>query len=87
MVEKIALKERMTIPRQEMPTQDAMVRSTNFQEVPYGLTEEQALIEAARCLECKKQPCVDGCPVEVDIPGFINLIMEKEYSAMSLPHR
>ena len=74
-------KERMQIPRQKMPEQDPKERSKNFKEVPFGLTEEQALIEAERCLDCPKVPCVKGCPVEVDIPGFIMLIREKDYAA------
>lgn len=81
MVEKLKPKERMKIPRQQMPEQDPDIRRKNFKEVPKGLTEEQALIEAARCLDCPKQPCVAGCPVEVDIPGFINLVLEKDYAA------
>jgi len=74
-------KERMQIPRQKMPEQDPKERSKNFKEVPFGLTEEQALIEAERCLDCPKVPCVKGCPVEVDIPGFIMLIRKKDYAA------
>ncbi|MCP4703616.1 MAG: NADPH-dependent glutamate synthase [candidate division Zixibacteria bacterium] len=66
-------KERMKIPRQKMPEQDPEVRNKNFQEVPYGLPEDIARLEAARCLECKKPKCVKGCPVEVDIPGFLAL--------------
>ncbi len=81
MPEKLEKKERMKIPRAEMPTQDPQERRHNFREVPFGLTEEQALIEASRCLECKKRPCVAGCPVEVDIPGFIDLILQKDYAA------
>lgn len=81
MTEKIEKKERMKIPRAEMPAQKPEDRVQNFNEVPFGLTEDQALSEAARCLECKKAPCIDGCPVEVDIPGFINLILQKDYAA------
>ncbi len=81
MVEKIVKKERMKIQRQVMPEQEPKVRAKNFKEVPYGLTEEQALVEAARCIECKKQPCIAGCPVEVDIPAFIDLILQKDYAA------
>lgn len=80
-VEKPPLKERMLIPRQVMTAQDPVERAKNFREVPFGLTEKQALIEAARCLDCKKQPCVAGCPVEVDIPAFIDLILQKDYAA------
>ncbi len=81
MAERLEKKLRMKIPRQQMPEQDPGERVKNFQEVPRGFTEEQALEEATRCLECKKEPCVKGCPVEVDIVGFINLILEKDYAA------
>jgi len=80
-VKKLDKKERMKIERQKMPQQEPQVRVKNFNEVPFGLSEEQALIEAARCLECKNQPCVAGCPVEVDIPAFIDLILQKDYAA------
>jgi glutamate synthase (NADPH/NADH) small chain len=63
--------ELMKLPRQEMPTQDAKVRSRNFEEVALGYPEEAALLEAYRCLQCKRPKCVDGCPVGVDIPEFI----------------
>ena len=78
MAEKLKAKERMQIPRQDMPEQKPEDRVKNFKEVPFGFTEEQALTEAQRCLECPKAPCVKGCPVEVDIPGFIGKIMEKD---------
>lgn len=63
-----------------MPEQDPTVRRTNFDEVPLGYTEEQALAEASRCLRCKRPFCVDGCPVDVDIPGFIALVSEQKYT-------
>ena len=62
-----------------MPTQDPNVRNKNFLEVALGYTEEQALDEAARCLNCKNHPCVSGCPVQVKIPEFIKKITEKDY--------
>jgi len=68
------------IPRQVMPEQDSTDRVHNFEEVPFGLTEEQAVIEAQRCLQCKKPACVDGCPVGIDIPGFIKLIAEEKFA-------
>ena len=74
-------KERMKIPRQDMPEQPPEQRVKNFNEVPFGFTEEQAVTEAQRCLECPKAPCIKGCPVEVDIPGFIRLVMDKQYAA------
>jgi glutamate synthase (NADPH/NADH) small chain len=70
--------ERMRLPRQEMPTQDAQVRAHNYNEVALGLPEESALLEAARCLQCKRPKCVEGCPVEVDIPAFIECLKEAD---------
>ncbi|MFC1799871.1 NADPH-dependent glutamate synthase [Candidatus Eisenbacteria bacterium] len=63
-----------------MPLQDPKVRRANFDEVALGYTREQALSEAQRCLGCKKQPCVDGCPVEIDIPAFVSLVGEGKFS-------
>ena len=63
-----------------MPEQDPQVRVGNFEEVPLGYTPEQAQAEAARCLQCKKPLCVEGCPVDVDIPGFIQLIAEGKFA-------
>jgi glutamate synthase (NADPH/NADH) small chain len=64
----------------EMPKQDPKVRVKNFNEVALGYTEEQALEEASRCLQCVKPQCVAGCPVEVPIPEFIKCIREKKYA-------
>ena len=66
-------------PRNPMPHQDPAVRSKNFDEVALGYSEETALDEAERCLNCKTKPCVQGCPVNIDIPSFIKLIKEKDY--------
>ena len=79
MAEKLKAKERMQIPRQDMPEQKPEDRVKNFNEVPFGFDPESAVKEAMRCLECPKAPCVKGCPVEVDIPGFIAMIMEKDF--------
>lgn len=68
------------IPRQAMPEQKPEVRRKNFIEVPLGYSEETALKEAERCLQCKNPSCVKGCPVSVDIPEFIRLITEKEFT-------
>ncbi len=64
------------MPRQVMPKQDPVERGRNFNEVALGFTAEQAQAEAARCLHCPKRFCVQGCPVEVDIPDFIQLMKE-----------
>lgn len=71
MLNNLSAKERMAIAREKMPEQDAEVRSRNFTEVNLGLTLEQAVREAQRCLMCKTRPCVAGCPVAVDIPAFV----------------
>lgn len=73
------MKERMKIPRQPMPEQDPKVRARNFDEVPLGFTPDMAKLEALRCIQCKNPACVDGCPVEVDIPGFIALVAEGDF--------
>ena len=67
------------VPRQKMPEQDPEVRRRNFQEVPLGYDEETAIIEAERCLQCKKPTCMDGCPVAIDIPAFILAIAEGRF--------
>ncbi len=62
-----------------MPTQNPEDRVDNFAEVPYGYNEAEAMLEAQRCLKCKNQPCVSGCPVEVPIRDFITLIREGKF--------
>ena len=69
----------MSLKKNPMPSQDPNVRNKNFEEVALGYTEEQALDEAARCLNCKNHPCVNGCPVNVRIPEFIAKIVERDY--------
>ncbi len=66
------------IPRHEMPRQPADVRRKNFNEVALGYDEETAVLEASRCLQCKTKPCVAGCPVEIDIPGFIARVRDRD---------
>ncbi|MBT8369728.1 MAG: dihydropyrimidine dehydrogenase, partial [Deltaproteobacteria bacterium] len=68
------------IPRVSMPEQKPDVRARNFIEVPLGYTPEMAMKEASRCIQCKKPGCVAGCPVEIDIPGFIKRIKEGEFT-------
>ena len=72
-------KANMSLTRNAMPTQDAKVRAHNFDEVALGYTEEQAIDEAMRCLNCKNMPCVAGCPVKIHIPEFINKIKEGDF--------
>ncbi|GAB6887114.1 NADPH-dependent glutamate synthase [Desulfothermus okinawensis JCM 13304] len=68
------------LPRQQMPEQPPEVRRRNFKEVPLGYTPELAMKEASRCLQCKKPSCREGCPVQVDIPAFIKLIKEGDFT-------
>ncbi|MDR7418760.1 MAG: NADPH-dependent glutamate synthase [Armatimonadota bacterium] len=71
--------ERIKIPRQHPREQPAEVRRANFDEVCLGLDEPGALTEASRCLECKDPACVKGCPVSVDIRGFVQLLLARDY--------
>ena len=68
-------------PRQPLPERPARERVTDFQEVATGFSAEQAVIEAERCLQCKKPLCVQGCPVGIDIPAFIKPIVEGDFAA------
>ena len=74
-------KERMAIPRQQMPQRDGIERSRDFKEVNLGLAEQVAIREAQRCLQCKNPKCVEGCPVGIDIPGFVKLVAEGDFLA------
>ncbi len=69
----------MSLNRNPMPSQAPDIRNKNFDEVALGYTEEIALDEATRCLNCKNMPCVSGCPVNVRIPEFIEKICQKDY--------
>ena len=62
-----------------MPEQNPKLRIQNFSEVALGYTDENALKEASRCLQCKNSPCVEGCPVSVQIPAFIKQIKEGDF--------
>lgn len=75
-IKTISQQERIKIPRQKMPTQEADVRVHNFDEVALGYPAEIAMREAARCLQCKRPKCIEGCPVEVNIPAFIERLRE-----------
>jgi glutamate synthase (NADPH/NADH) small chain len=72
-------KDRLAIPPQEMPEQDATTRRRNVSEVALGYTEEQARLEALRCLQCKNAPCIEGCPVRIHIRDFVGAIAEGDY--------
>jgi len=67
-------------PKVKMPEQLPEKRRKNFNEVPLGYTEEMAIEEATRCIMCKKPKCISGCPVEIDIPAFIQLIKDGKYA-------
>ena len=69
----------MNSKRNPMPTQDPKLRARNFREVALGYTEEQAIDEASRCLNCKNMPCVSGCPVKIYIPEFIAKVREGDF--------
>ncbi len=72
-------KERTAIPRCQMPSLPADYRVTNNEEVNQGLTLDQAVLEATRCLDCPDPQCVTGCPVGINIPGFIKNIERREF--------
>lgn len=80
MTDAVKKPSKQQTPRQKMPEQPPEKRVRNFNEVPYGYDEETAQKEASRCLLCKKPKCVEGCPVEVDIPGFIKKIREGDFA-------
>ena len=77
----LSKRDRMAIVRQAMPERDPAERSRSFDEVNLGFTERIAVIEARRCLDCKRATCVDGCPVGVDIPGFVGAIERGDLDA------
>ena len=74
-------KKKLDLNRRDMPKQPPEVRRHNFDEVALGYSPELAIEEAKRCLQCKKPRCVAGCPVEIDIPGFIKCIAEGDFAA------
>lgn len=71
---------KLNLNRVEMPKQAYFIRRRNFDEVALGYTTEMAIEEAKRCLDCKKPLCVEGCPVEIDIPGFIRRIAAEDFA-------
>ena len=79
--ETLTARDRLAIPSQEMPAQAPDVRNKNVSEVALGYGENQVRLEAERCLGCKNQPCVKGCPVQVPIPRFIAEIQKGDFKA------
>ncbi len=73
-------KKEIKATKNPMPAQDPLERARNFSEVATGYTAEMAVEEAKRCLQCKKEPCRQGCPVEVYIPQFIKLVAEGDFA-------
>jgi glutamate synthase (NADPH/NADH) small chain len=80
-IEKKKAKKKLDLVRRPMPKQEPFERVRNFDEVAFGYTPKLAQSEASRCLDCKKPRCVAGCPVSIDIPGFIKHIIEGDFSA------
>jgi len=74
-------RQRMAIPRVEMPEQDPAARAACFLEVNLGLGDSAAIQEANRCLQCKNRPCIEGCPVGVRIPEFLEKVAEGDFAA------
>ena len=77
----LSKKERLQIAPVKMREQRPEQRIHNQNEVPLGYSPQEAILEAERCLQCKNAPCINGCPVEVDIPGFIGEIARGNFSA------
>jgi glutamate synthase (NADPH/NADH) small chain len=73
-------RKKLDLSRRDMPKQAPAVRRHNFDEVALGYGIDTAVEEATRCLQCKKPKCVLGCPVEIDIPGFVKCIAEKDFA-------
>src|SRR5512141_189448 len=72
-------KQRGQLPKVFWSEQDPAERVRNIREVPFAYTPAQARAEAVRCLSCKNEPCVSGCPVGVDVPGFLKLVAEGDF--------
>ncbi len=77
-IKNFTKKERRAIPRQEMTERHPKQRAKYFDEVTLGYSLKEAQFEAARCIQCKDPACVSGCPVGIDIPGFLEMIVDEE---------
>ncbi len=84
MENKETKEKKEKVPRQNMPEQQPKKRIRNFEEVPFGFSEKTAMIEAKRCIQCKKPACISGCPVDVKIPEFIKDIAEGHFIEAAL---
>ena len=80
----MSAKERTAIPRVKMPELDPTYRVTCNDEVNQGLSAEQAVVEATRCLDCPDPQCITGCPVGINIPGFIKNIQRENFRDAAL---
>ena len=76
---QISAKDRSAMARISMPEQDATERSRNYKEVNVGITKEMAVQESHRCLDCVNPTCMEGCPVSINIPGFIKCIENEDF--------
>jgi glutamate synthase (NADPH) small chain len=83
MSEQEKKEKKPKVPRQKMPEQDPIERAQNFYEVALGYDNDLALLEASRCLHCKKPYCMSGCPVEVDIPDFVEMVKAGDFIGAS----
>ena len=83
MTEQEKKEKKPKVPRQKMPEQDPLERAQNFYEVALGYDNDLALLEASRCLHCKKPYCMAGCPVEVDIPDFVEMVKAGDFIGAS----
>jgi glutamate synthase (NADPH/NADH) small chain len=81
MPHSLSARERMKIDRQKMPEQAADARNANFAEVNLGFPEQLALLEAQRCIQCKEPKCIQGCPVMVNIPRFLQFIVDGDLAS------
>ncbi len=79
--DEMKAKARIAIPSQDMLSQDPMERIKNLSEVALGYSAEQARVEAIRCTNCKKHPCIEDCPVRIDIPRFVKQIADGEFES------
>lgn len=77
-IDNLKARDRIAIPQQEMAQQDPAIRNSNMSEVSLGYSEAQMKVEALRCLQCKNAPCIQGCPVEINIPAFIHAALNDD---------